>query len=211
MNIRRVAVVLVTLAFAGGARIATAQPAAERFEVAANLSVLRLSDFDATNAGVGGRVSFDLTKYAALEGELAFFPKDRIVQPASITAFGPFQIASERRRMDALFGLKVGTRGDRFGLFAKARPGITRLIDRGTACEGPGCATILMLIARNSYRTEFALDLGGGIELYPTARTVARFEMGDTLIRHRSSAPPCPASQCTSHNLSSRLGIGYRF
>lgn len=211
MKSRWVAAVLVAFAAAGSAGTATAQTAAERLEVAANLNVLRLSDFDATQAGLGGRVSFDLTRHAALEGELAFFPKDRIVQPPSATAFGPFQIASERRRMDALFGLKVGTRRDRFGVFAKARPGITRLIDRGTACEGPGCATILMLIARNTYRTEFALDFGGGIELYPSARTVARFELGDTLIRHRSSAPPCPASSCTSHNLSSRLGIGYRF
>lgn len=211
MNIRCVAAAFVTLALVGGAPTAAAQPAADRFEVAANLNVLRLSDFDATSAGIGGRVSFDLTKYASLEGELAFFPKDRIVQPPFPTAFGPFQIANERRRMDVLAGLKVGTRGDRFGVFAKARPGVTRLIDRGTACEGPGCATILMLIARSTYRTEFAFDFGGGVELYPTARTVARFEMGDTLIRHRSSAPPCPASQCTSHNLSSRLGFGYRF
>lgn len=208
MTIRCVAA-LVTLAFVGGAQTAAAQPAADRFEVAANLNVLRLSDFDATSAGIGGRVSFDLTRHAALEGELAFFPKDRIVQPPFPTAFGPFQIANERRRMAVLAGLKVGTRGERFGVFAKARPGVTRLIDRGTACEGPGCATIL--IARSTYRSEFAFDFGGGVELYPTARTVARFEMGDTFIRHRSSAPPCPASQCTSHNLSSRLGFGYRF
>jgi hypothetical protein len=73
---------------------------------------------------------------------------------------------------------------------------------------GNGCA--LVLIALDTYRTEFALDLGGGIEFYPSRRTVARVELGDTIIRHRSFAPPCP-SGCTSHNLSSRLGIGVRF
>ena len=211
MKISRVAAVATTLAFVAIARLASAQPPDERLEVAANLNMLRLSDFDSTKAGIAGRVTFDLTRHVALEGELAFFPKDRIVLPGSNTGAGPFEIASNRRRTDALFGVKIGTRGDRFGVFAKARPGLTRLIDRGTACLGPGCATILMLVASHTYRTEFAFDVGGGIELYPSARTVARFELGDTLIRHRSAAPPCPASPCTSHNLSSRVGVGYRF
>ena len=211
MTIRRLLSTSLLLAFAGGVPLASAQPASERFEVAANLSVLRLSDFDSTRAGIGGRVSFDLTKWAAIEGEVAFFPKDRVVESESSTGFGPFRIASNRRRTDALAGVKIGSRSDRFGFFVKARPGVTRLVDRGSGCEGPGCAVILMLIARPTYRTEFAFDLGGGVELYPTARTVARFELGDTMIRHRSTPPPCPAGQCTSHNLSSRLGIGYRF
>ena len=196
---------------AASARPASAQTPGERLEVAANLNMLRLSDFSGTRAGIGGRVTFDLTPSIALEGEVAFYPKDRIVQSESSTSVGPYQIAGNRRRTDALFGVKVGSRFERFGLFAKARPGFTRLADRGTACEGPGCAVILMLIAPYQYRTEFAFDFGGGIEVYPNARTVARFEAGDTMIRHRSFAPPCPASACTSHNLSTRLGIGYRF
>lgn len=190
---------------------AAAQGPDERFEVAASLNMLRLSDFSGTRAGLGGRVTFDLTPNLALDGEVAFYPKDRIVQSQASTSVGTYQIVGTRRRTDALFGVKLGTRADRFGLFAKARPGFTRLADRGTGCEGPGCAVILMLIAPYQYRTEFAFDFGGGIELYPSARTVARFEMGDTMIRHRSAAPPCPAGECTSHNLSTRLGFGYRF
>ena len=196
---------------AAGARAAAAQTSGERFEVAANLNMLRLSDFSNTSTGLGGRFTFDLTPHVALEGELAFYPTDRIEGPLNETSAGSYRIVGDRRRTDALFGVKVGTRTERFGLFAKARPGFTRLGDRGTACEGSGCAVILMLIAPYTYRTEFALDFGGGIEVYPSTRTVARFEMGDTMIRHRSFAPPCFASACTSHNLSTRLGIGYRF
>ena len=207
---RLVALVLV-FAGAAGIRAASAQTPGERLEVAANLNMLRLSDFSSTRAGLGGRVTFDLTPNIAVEGEVAFYPKDRIAEPAWQTSVGTYQIVGHRRRTDALFGVKVGMRGERFGVFGKARPGLTRLADRGTACEGPGCAVILMLIAPYSYRTEFAFDAGGGIEFYPTVRTVARFEMGDTMIHHRSFAPPCPASGCTSHNLSTRLGIGYRF
>jgi hypothetical protein len=68
-----------------------------------------------------------------------------------------------------------------------------------------------VLLARPAYKTEFAFDLGGGLEIYPSVRTVARFELGDTMIRHRSLAPPWPRTTRTSQNLSSRIGIGFRF
>jgi hypothetical protein len=38
-----------------------------------------------------------------------------------------------------------------------------------------------------------------------------RFDLADTMIQHRSFAPPCWRSTCTSHNLSSRVGVGLRF
>ncbi|HET7696046.1 MAG TPA: outer membrane beta-barrel protein [Vicinamibacterales bacterium] len=211
MKTTRLFALALLCACAAGVRHASAQTPGERLEAAANLSMLRLSDVSGARAGLGGRLTFDLTRHVALEGELAFYPKDRIAGVLTETAAGSYRVVSERRRTDALFGVKVGARFDRFGVFGKARPGFTRLADRGTACEGPGCAVILMLIAPYQYRTEFAFDFGGGVEVHPTARTVARFEMGDTIIRHRSFAPPCPASECTTHNLSTRLGIGYRF
>src|SRR5215207_2000116 len=89
---------LLPLALIAGVPAAAAQPAAERVEIAANLNVLRLSDFDSTRAGIGGRVSFDVTRWMALEGEIAFFPNDRIDLPESTTFVGPFHIASDRRR-----------------------------------------------------------------------------------------------------------------
>jgi len=49
------------------------------------------------------------------------------------------------------------------------------------------------------------------LELYPSGRSVARFEVGDTIVRHRSTAPPCFSGDCTSHNLGSRVGFGVRF
>ena len=211
MNTTRLFALMLLLAGAAGIRPASAQTPGERLEVATTLNLLRLSDFSSISTGLGGRVAFDLTPTIAFESELAFYPKDRIEGQPFGTGIGSYRIVGDRRRTDVLFGVKVGTRHERYGLFAKARPGFTRLADRGTACEGPGCAVILMLVAPYSYRTEFAFDFGGGVELYPSARTVARFDVGDTMIRHRSSAPPCPTSTCTSHNLSTRLGIGYRF
>jgi hypothetical protein len=72
---------------------------------------------------------------------------------------------------------------------------------------GQPCA--LILLARPVYRTEPAIDVGGVLEIYPTARTVARIDLGTTLIRHRSYVPPC--RNCTSSNFASSVGFGYRF
>jgi len=210
MKMRCLVVPIVSVLWVCPARVASAQPA-QRFEASAQASLLRLSDFNATNAGVGGRVSFSLTNLVALEGELTFFPRDTIKGTEFSTSFGGYRVVSYRRRTDALFGVRIGTRGERLGAFLKLRPGVTRLSDKGTECVGPGCAVVLMLLARNTYRPEFAFDLGGGVEFYPTSRTVARAELGDTMIHHRSAAPPCAVTQCTTHNLSSRFGIGLRF
>lgn len=182
-----------------------------RFELGAQVPALRLTDFDATVPGFGGRVSFDLSRWATLEGEVNYYPNDD-VQVGSSFQLPELAVAYDRSRTEGLFGVKLGYRGERFGVFAKARPGFARLTDRGVRCVGDDCARVLMLLAVPDYRTEFALDLGGVLEFYPSARVVARLDVGDTMVRHRSTiAPPCPSEGCTSHNLASRFGLGLRF
>lgn len=189
----------------GSAEGTAAQTAESRVEVGVLASFLRLSDATTTNAGVGGRLSFDVAQWVAIEGEAGFFANDE-VHPASTPTL---RWTLTRRRADAFFGVKAGLRREKFGAFAKLRPGVTHLTDRGGRCAGDSCA--LFLPPRPEYRTEFALDVGGVFEVYPTVRTVTRLDVGDTIIRHRSFAPPCWPSECSSHNLSWRVGGGFRF
>ena len=177
-------------------------------EVAGQATLLRLNDSGTTNAGIGGRFSLDLSRFISLDAELAYFPNDTFEVPTSTEVPNAPRVWYKRRRTDVLAGVKVGHRGGRFGLFGKVRPGFTRLTFRGINCVGDMCA--LMLFARTEYRSEFALDLGGIVEFYPTRRTVTRFDFGDVMIRHRSEAVP-PCSDCTTHNFTSRLGVGFRF
>ena len=213
MTTGRVAPLFVMLIFVVGVPPTAAQSPAPRFEVGAHAALLRLTDSDATHAGLGGRFTFDLSRWVAADVELTFFPNDDVELPASVPATfpgpPPFALTHHRRRADGFFGIRTGTRGRRVGAFARVRPGFTRLLDRGIECTGPGCAVILL--ARPQYRTELAFDLGGGFEWYPSGRTVARIELGDIMIRHRRPAPPCPAGDCTSHNFSTRIGGGFRF
>jgi hypothetical protein len=200
------ALVLIVLGcsfMAAGTASAQSRPTTE---VAAQTTMLHLNDSGTTNAGIGGRFLFDLSRWVALDGEASFFPKDNF-ELAPITSEPTLRVVYHRRRAEVLAGIRSGVRGDRFGAFAKVRPGFSRLTDRGIDCVGEMCA--LALFARPEYKTEFALDLGGIFEFYPTRRTVARVDLGDVMIRHRSSAPPC--DDCTSHNFTSQLGFGFRF
>jgi hypothetical protein len=198
---------LVVLA-ASFATNASAQPAESRLEVGVHAALFNHSRFDQTTAGIGGRLSFDLTRWLTAEGEATFFPDENIALESPGSTPG-LQILYPRKRTEAFFGMKAGVRNDRVGLFAKARPGFSRVSGDGVECIGDVCA--LALLIRPVYGTEFALDLGGVFEFYPSRRIVARFDLGDTMIWHTSAAPPCWAESCTSHNLSSRMGVGFRF
>jgi hypothetical protein len=193
---------LSIISFAGsGVAFAQSGP---RFEVGGHLSTLTHSGFtSSTSLGVGGRFTVNLAPWIAAEAEITFFPHDDVLQQPAPT----LGVEYRRRRTEAFFGGKIGMRGERFGLFAKVRPGLASLSHTGFDCKGDVCA--LILLALPEYRTEFALDYGGVVEFYPSPRFVTRFDFGDTMIRHRSFAPPC--RECTSHNFSSRFGFGVRF
>ena len=173
-------------------------------EVGGHVSILQLEDSTTTNTGFGGRVAWHLAPWGALEAEANYFPDDRFVQDASPT---PFSLRYERRRTDLFAGPKLGFRGERFGVFGKVRPGFTWLTNKGVGCAGEICA--LILIAEPEYQTEFALDLGGVFEFYPSSRSVLRGDVGTRLIWNRSSAPPC--DDCTTQNFASSIGVGFRF
>ena len=210
MKAFRLLLLATIMIFTSGITAASAQPASPRMEVGGGATVLRLTKSDTSTAGITGRFSFDVTNWLAMEAEVTFFPNDDItIRNSGIAA--DFGIAHNRRRTDGVFGAKIGYRSTRYGLFGKVRPGFTHLTDQGVQCVGEVCTRLLMLLARDEYQTEFALDLGGGFEFYPSPRTVARFEFGDMMIRHRSVAPPCWTESCTSHNFTTRIGGGFRF
>ena len=193
-----------------GADRASAQPAGSRVEVGAHAAILRLNDFNGagstTNGGLGGRVSFDLTSWMAVEAEVNFFPSDK-------SRVAPF--VDYRRRTDALVGIKVGARGERMGVFLKARPGITYVAYQHGGCDGD-CSLALPPPpppAGERSWTDLAFDVGGGVEFYPGGRGIARAEIGDTIFRDHNEVPPWqwPPRSRTSHNLSFRFGVGFRF
>jgi hypothetical protein len=177
-----------------------------RREVGIHFSALTLTPSDGyrTEIGFGGRITFNLNRNVALEAETTLFPNSgRSAEPRA-----------SGRAFQGLFGVKAGKRWEKFGVFAKARPGFISF-SQGRFADDPAFAF------RLERATHFATDIGGVLELYVTRRWTTRFDVGDTIIRYGSQTgltgapPPFPATftipDNTRHNLQVNAGIGYRF
>ena len=162
-------------------------------------------ELDTTDLGFGGRIGFQATPLLGIEGELSFYPRD-VPEQATITS----------SRLEGLFGIKVGPRFDWLSVFGKARPGFVRFAGAGQpfACILIYPPPLSCILAEG--RTVFALDLGGGIELYPTDRSLVRVDVSNLLLRYPAPAINRDREAVTQDsfwgsNLKLTFSIGLRF
>lgn len=208
--------------------IVRAQSDEKRFEVGGQFSSLHIPTHTVNasgsvtvttegrniESGFGGRFGYNISKYFTLEAEGNFFPRDRDLDGG--------------RKIQGLFGLKAGKRFEKFGIFGKARPGFVRFKKGDYRFGTGGCPTVFpppLGCFQPVARTNFALDLGGVFEVYPSKRTIIRFDAGDTIVRlparnvaaFSATAPPAfplvvlPESAQTTHNFQGSVGFGFRF
>ena len=227
--IRKITCIISALVFGLTFQNAFAQSDEKKFEVGGQVSVLQtathslnpgpgfsLSETKESEFGFGGRFGYNISNHFAIEAEGNFFPRDRDLQGG--------------RKIQGLFGVKAGKKFDKVGVFAKARPGFIRF-ERGDYEFGPnGCIAVFpppLACYRPVAKTNMAFDVGGVLELYPSARTIIRFDAGDTIIRfgdrlvaatNPAIPPPSglnlvvfPVSAETKHNFQASVGVGFRF
>ena len=177
-----------------------AQVDEKKFEVGAVFTSITLTDFksrslpglatgDSTVRGLGGRLAYNFNDYLAIDGEASFFPE---------TKFGNEEIG---QKTQGFVGLKAGVRRSRVGVFAKARPGVMwfgEFSSRGRCVTTPLGRTCGL-----AHENDFALDVGGVVEFYPSRRSIIRVDVGDTLIRY--------PDQGFVHNAQFSVGFGWRF
>lgn len=203
---------------------ASAQSEERKFEVGAQISGLAGRSFDDKGSlGGGGRLTYNITKHLAVEGELNYFTSNS---------------SDNLRRFQGQFGIKSGLRFNKFGLFGKVRPGFinTRqdfVIFLPIPCvPGPACIQSVVPISGSDSDTGFSLDLGAVAELYPSKRIVVRLDVGDTILNRQgptffgsrpiligqaspslglSSIIAIPGRSFTTHNLQLSAGVGFRF
>lgn len=171
-------------------------------------------DFDhETRAGFGGRFTYNLTDYLALEAEGNFFPK---------SGFSDVSVP-DGHIYQGQFGAKAGKRFSKVGIFAKARPGFVGFT-RVSQLTGTRTITFLgqqftvgdFRIGKETY---FSTDVGGVLEVYLSRRLMTRFDIGDTIIRYGTfrreglslSQPILERPAETRHNLQFSAGVGFRF
>jgi hypothetical protein len=164
-------------------------------------------------AGGGARLGFNATDNLAFEVEGNFYPRRRFGIDTAIGGY-PAQVQA---------GVKYGRRFNRFGVFAKARPGIVTFSSVNEVAgyeafdfEGE---TFFLPNFRDTTKTYFSMDVGGVLEFYPKERVFTRFDVGDTMIRYPArdnpsgafNAPPPRLDAELRHNLQITAGIGFRF
>jgi hypothetical protein len=170
-----------------------------------------------TEVGLGGRFTFNLNDNVALEAEGSFFP-------GSCWNCDDLNVG---KLAQGLFGVKAGKRFKKFGIFAKARPGVASF-SRGAfdviIIDPP--FTFPQFAINRRRQSNFAFDLGGVIELYHSRRVFTRFDAGDTMIRYGSrtfngfsfdpvtggvTVIPITRPTTTRHNFQFSAGVGFRF
>jgi hypothetical protein len=189
---------------------------APKVEVGIQFSSLsiNLPDFRGTEniAGFGGRVTYNLNDYFAVEAEGNVFPTGTLADYVTGGAAQQMQ-----------FGAKVGKRWKHFGVFAKARPGFISF-SRVAAVTGSETftfdgETFTFPTFGEKRKNYFSMDLGGVLEFYPSRRIFTRFDLGDTIIRYGERdqigfffpSTPLKIPSEIRHNLQFTGGIGLRF
>jgi hypothetical protein len=191
-----------------------------KFEVAGEFTTLQrdppigFSVGKRTVAGLGGRFTYNLSSVFSFEGAGYFFPED------CFDCDGPGEVT------EILGGVKVGKRFDRWGVFAKARPGIfyhDSTFGGPVTCLNITCPTPIEPFEIK--KIHFAVDIGGVVEFYPSRRIVTRFDAGDTIVNFRGTVTDGIVRRPgggfdpfqfvlpgrTSHNFQFIAGVGLRF
>lgn len=184
-----------------------------KLEVGAEFSTLGLADRGfRQEVGVGGRVTLNLTERLALEAEGNFFP--------STSTRGSLPGGNI---LQGQFGLKAGKRWQKFGIFAKARPGFISFDGNyaprvGGTSTFNGIASPFYDFAHVIRQTHLSIDVGGVVEVYPSRRLIVRFDAGDTIIHYgdydtidfSGNAAFYRTPGQTTHNFQLTTGVSFR-
>ena len=173
---------------------AQAQEKNPKYEVGVHYAALNVSEKSDKDSGVGLRFTYNLNDYLGLEAETTGYQQTRE--------------GGGNNETQGLFGVRAGKRNERWGLFAKVRPGVTRFYLLGVPEQ-----TVF-----EQGHNRFAVDVGGIFEYYPTRHTALRVDVGDTMVRYKTGDffyqrldEPMFVQRRLSHNLQINLGFALRF
>jgi hypothetical protein len=194
--------VILTLLLAG-ATSTSAQTDQRQFQAGVHLAAIDSGEFNESDIGVGGRLSWHPGGLVGIEGELGLFSGDFAGRPAF-----------SRRRIEGLFGITAGPRVGRLRVFAKARPGFVRFNE---APQPFACILIFpppLSCAMAGGETVGAIDLGGGAE-WSIGRNALRIDVGDRMMRYPgpalSSDRTAHEESFFGHDLRVAIGAGFGF
>jgi hypothetical protein len=197
-------VLIALMAVTAGSSQAMAQT--HGAEVGGHVGVLRLSELDTTDVGVGADAVWHVAPALGIDGAFTWFPGS-----------DPSSGGSGRRqqRTLGLAGLRTGVSAGSVHLFARGRAGFLRFgSEPATACILIFPTPLVCQLA-GGY-TAFAVEVGGGVSvgLIPSGRLRASLEAGDLMVRYgfTSFRPNGTTTDgFISHNLLVTIGAAWQF
>ena len=169
MHLRRA---LLTLLFSLSlAAVAAAQSVA----VDVHAAFSSWSEFNRTDAGVGGRLTVRPLPLLGLDADVTWYPGD----------FPSGRVASfSGQRLEGLFGATIGPTRGRLRPFVKAGGGFLRIGDppRAFACVAIFPPPLSCTLAGGG--TLPTWEFGGGIEVDALSRTFVRADISDRLVKY---------------------------
>lgn len=201
--------IILLIALISFASVALAQSKKDKIEIGVQSSSLTLfspdAPFDETKGAIGGRFTFNFNRSIAADAEINFLPQKQFIFNA------------DGNSIQGQFGVKIGKRFEKFGVFGKLRPGFISTDRVFNFLPGPPAPDFAINFSLQR-ETFFTTDFGGVLELYPSRRMVVRFDAGDTAIRHPERFLPLgfggPLVRVRgpkfSHNFQFTAGVAFR-
>ena len=192
-----------------------------KYEVGVQFTSITEPSYDNghTEPGFGGRFTFNLNRSVALEAEGNFFPHKCF--SCGLSPFGD----NNGNISQGLFGVKAGKRFQKWGIFAKGRPGVVSFSQGDGGYVATGTGGTFPFEFQHKRLNNFAVDLGGVLEFYPSKKIVTRFDAGDTMVHYgrrtrnfflfdnlgNFTLLPYTFRAETRHNFQFSAGVGFRF
>src|SRR6185436_11947715 len=180
--------------------------AAQSFAGSAHFSTAQWSEFDGSDFGMGGRLTWAPAPLVGIEADVTWYPRD--FPPATAVPFSG-------SRIEGLFGATLGPRVNGIRPFVKTGAGFLKV---GATPIAFACVAIFppqLACVLAGGHTLPAYEIGGGVELNTTVRTFLRADIADRILKY-----PGPAFDANferrdegffGHALRFTLGGGVRF
>ncbi|MCC7124131.1 MAG: hypothetical protein IT178_04735 [Acidobacteria bacterium] len=179
-------------------------------DIGAQVTVLRLGEFDTTTVGGGVQASWPIAPWLAVDGMLSLFPGGDD---------DDLNIVERQRKVLGLVGLRAGHSMGQLDFYARARPGFLNFAEQ----DSVPCILIVpapLSCTIGTGYTAFATELGVGARMRLTqdSRWLINVDLGDLLVRYapegefrRDSDIADIRDSLLTHNLVFNIGLNWRF
>lgn len=178
---------------------------AQSLDLGAHVVGAHWSEFEGSDAGVGGRLSWKPSPAIGIEGELNWYPSE----------FPGERFAFTASRVEGLAAVTAGPRLDRIRPFVRLGGGFLRVSPAPApfACIAIFPPPLHCLLGAGE--TMPSLEIGGGVEVATSPRTFLRLDAVDRILRYPGPTFG-PADEISEdgffgHAFKFSFGAGWRF